>query len=381
MTTNVTELHDLVPLIEGVKTAAAERFSKTDDRLRGLAAEVLELQQKGAGISYNSATFGGRNEHELKELFDRELDGVRRNLVKSAALELPRGALQMKAAIVNATGQNQPLVAADRLSMVIAPKQRRLTLRDLIPVVATDSNLIEYTKETSYTNNASIVYASPSYENVVKPESAFTFSLMTAAVATLAHWIPASRQVLSDSGMLMEYLDQRLTYGLKLVEQDEILNGDGSAGHLAGLLGQATAYAGSGAVSGDQALDTIRRAMGQLEANEYSASAIVLNPVDWQKIELLKTTQGEYVFGDPAKAAQPTLWGVPVVSTNQIAPTRFLVGDMQQAAMLFDREQAFMRVAEQHADFFVRNMIALLVEERLGMAVFRPQALIRGNFN
>jgi hypothetical protein len=52
---------------------------------------------------------------------------------------------------------------------------------------------------------------------------------------------------------------------------------------------------------------------------------------------------------------------------------------MPMAAMLWDREDVTVRVAEQHEDFFVKNMVAILVEERVALTVFRTQALIRGN--
>lgn len=378
---NMTELKDLVPLIEGVKTAAAERFNKTDQKLTGMSAELLELQQKAAGASsyHGGGDFSGRNDGAIKQLFDAELEGVRRDRIKTVAFELPKDFLA-KTAIINATGQNQPLVVAQRAPMV-QPVQRRLSIRDLIPTFRTPSNLIEFTRETAFTNNAAIVYASPNYENVTKPESAVTFSLATAAVQTLAHWIPASRQVLADSEMLLSYLDQRLTHKLKLIEEDEILNGDGSAGHFSGLMSQATAYAGSGAVSSDTQVDSLRRAITQLETADHQATGIVLNPIDWMKIALIKDTQGRYVFGDPKTAAQPAIHGVPVIVSNSIAATRFLVGDFGQAAALWDREEVMMRVAEQHSDFFVKNMVALLVEERLALTVFKPAALVRGNFN
>ena len=62
----------------------------------------------------------------------------------------------LKATIVNAAGQNQPLVPAYRVPGIIPPGQRRLTVRDLLPQLPTTSNLIEFTKETSSTNSAAI---------------------------------------------------------------------------------------------------------------------------------------------------------------------------------------------------------------------------------
>ena len=83
--------------------------------------------------------------------------------------------------------------------------------------------MIEYAKENVYTNSAAIVYSSPDFENVTKPESNITFTLSSAPVVTIAHWLAASRQLLSDAPALAGYIDSRLTYGLKYLEQEEIL--------------------------------------------------------------------------------------------------------------------------------------------------------------
>lgn len=282
-----------------------------------------------------------------------------------------------KTAIVNATGQNQPLVPADRLGGIVTPAERLLTIRSLIPVGTTGSNLIEFAKENVFTNNAGPQYSSPNRENVAKPESAITFTLATAPVITLAHWIPASRQVLADASLLRGYIENRLTYGLKLEEEDEILNGDGTGGVLDGLRNQATAY--SGAVSGDQALDTLLRAFLQvITGSEFVADGCIMSHTDHTDIMLLKDTQGRYLFGDPGATLPMRIWGRTCVPTNSMPTGNFLVGAFSMACQLWDREQSTVRVAEQHSDFFVKNMVAILAEERVALTVFRPTALIKG---
>ena len=285
-------------------------------------------------------------------------------------------------AIVNATGQNQPLVPAQRIAFLM-PTERRLLVRDLLPMGRMTGNAIEYAKENVFTNSAAPQFFSPTtYENITKPESNITFTLATAVAITLAHWIAASRQVLSDAAMLRSYIENRLMYGLKYVEDDAILNGDGTGGTLSGLMTNATAYAGSGALSADQQLDTLLRAMTQVRTGSLlPADGVVVNPVNWMKIRLLKDSNGRYVFSDPHSRETPTVWGIPLVETDAIAATRFLVGNFSQGAQLWDREDATIRIAEQHADFFVRNMVAILAEERLALTIFRTTAFIRGNFN
>jgi len=288
------------------------------------------------------------------------------------------GPLFAKTALLNAQGQNQPLVPDQRVAGIVTPANRRLTIRDLLPQLRTSSNLVQFASESSFTNNAGIVFSSPdSRENVTKGESALAFTLSNAAVETIAHWIPASRQILADAPGLADYIDSRLTYGLKLKEETQFLSGDGSAGSLNGLYTQAATY--NRGVSNDTMLDCLLKAKLQVALSEYDISGYVLNPIDWTTIMLLKDTQGRYLFTNPQEMAAPRLWGAPVVATNSMTAGTFLAGGFDLAAAIWDREDASVRVAEQHDDFFVKNMVAILCEERTTLTVYRTTALVKGS--
>jgi HK97 family phage major capsid protein len=292
------------------------------------------------------------------------------------------GRIEVKTAIVNATGQNQPLVPAYRMPGIIPPGQRRLTVRDLIPNMSTTSNMVEFCSETSSTNNAAMQTA----EGIAKGESALGFTLSYAPVQTLAHWIPASRQVMDDSQSLAAYLNQRLLYMLKLKEEDELLFGTGITPHLSGLVTNATAYDTSYTnTSSDTFLDVIAHAIAQVQENsDFEADGIILNNLDWAQIQLIKTTgtasSGEYIFADPHVVQGPRLWALPVVATKSMPRSQFLVGSFQMAAAIWDRNSATIELSREHDDFFVRNLVALLVEERLALTTFRADALCFGGF-
>ncbi len=128
------------------------------------------------------------------------------------------------------------------------------------------------------------------------------------------------------------------------------------------------------------ALDAIAAAVGQLVANGYEPSGIIVSPTDWfsSKLLLAKTTQGEYLLGDPAAMAEPRLWGLPVIVTPAMTAGNFIVLDAARTGYIADRENAVVRVFEQHADFAVRNMIAILCEERLALVLQLDAAMIYG---
>ena len=293
-----------------------------------------------------------------------------------------RARMEIKTAIINATGQNQPLVQSDRdMSGIYTTPTRNLRLRDVIRSRATSSNLIEFTRENAFTNNAGpTVSGSPQqFENVTKPESAITFTLVNVPVVTLAHFIPASVQVLDDSPMLASHINGRLMYGLKLKEETQLLLGTGANGQLNGLYTQATAYTVASPTRTNE-IDILRDAIKQAQVAEYMPDFIVLNPVDWFDIEIRKVGTGDarYVVGDPNNMRPMSLWGLPVIVTNSITSGTFLIGS-SMAAEIADRQQAVVEASREDSTNFQKNMVTIRAEERLALCVFRTEAFIKGS--
>lgn len=351
-----------------VETKSA--IEKLTDKANELTDRCLALESKAT-----AQPEGGAPQESIGEMF------VKSDAWKALQQKRSGSAMvEIKTAIVNATGQNQPLVPAQRLGGIVYEPERRLTIRDLLPVGTTQSNMVEFAKENTFTNNAGPQYASPDFENVTKPESGITFTLDNEPVRTLAHWIPVSRQILDDAPMLQSYINTRLLYGLKLEEEDQILNGDGTGANLSGLTDSGNYAAYSRAVTGDTNLDTLRRAITQAQLANYPVDAIVVNPADWEAIELLKATDNQYIMANPASMAGPTIWGRAVVATNSMASGYFLVGAFSMGAQIWDRMQANVKVSFENSDNFVKNMATILCEERLALTVYRPNAFIYGAF-
>lgn len=371
MKTFMAKANDEIDNAKSLSSETKNAITELAAKATALTDRCLELEQKMSARNDDTE----KSHDSIGEMFIKsdEWKTMQTKRAGSARIEL-------KTAIVNATGQNQPLVAADRLAGIITNPNRIFTIRDLIPTGRTSSNLIEYTKENVFTNNAGGQYASPAFENVTKPESGITFTLESEAVRTLAHWIPVSKQVLDDSPMLQSFIEGRLQYGLKLEEEDQLLNGNGAGSNLSGILNSGNFTAFNRAQTGDTNIDTLRRAITQAALSEYMADTIVINTADWEAIELTKTTTGEYVWTNPALGNAPQLWGKRIVATNSIASGTFLVGAFAMGAQIWDRQQASVMVSLENSDNFVKNMVTILAEERLALTVYRPSAFISGTF-
>lgn len=390
---NRAELEGQLKGITGLITAFAEKAAGEIKEVGAVSTETKNALDKLS----EEGNKAGKRLDEMEAKLNRKLDDLNggnrpkslgAQFIETDAYKAMQGKragtarMEVKTAILNQepAAATQPLVRPDRVGGIITSPNRRLTIRDLLPVGRTNSNLVEFTTEDVFTNNAGPQYdASPgARENTIKPESGITFTYNSKPVITLAHWIPVSKQVLADAPMLQSFIDGRLMYGLKLEEEDELLNGTGSSGALDGLVNQATAY--NRGATNDTRIDTLRKAITQGQLSEYSMSAIVINPSDWEAIELTKDNDGRYIFAQPQSVAGPRMWSLPVVATNSIAAGSFLVGAFDAAAQIWDREDASVSLSTENSDNFVRNMVTLLAEERLALTVYRASALIKGNF-
>lgn len=267
----------------------------------------------------------------------------------------------------------------------LVPRQfRQSRVRDLFPVAVTNANLIDYFRVSGFTNNASPV-AQRNAGNTAfaaKNQSALSFSPAQAPVRTIAHWEAAHRNVIADEPQLQSVINNELLYGLRLTEDYQILQGTGTGEDLLGILNTPGIQTHTQAsVAGDTKVDALRRAATKVILSYYEPTGYVVHPYDWEDVELQKDSQGRYIVTtNVAIGAAATIWRQPVVDTPAMPEGTFLTGAFGLGAQLYDREVANIRIAEQHSDFFVRNAIVILAEERIALATKRPESFVKGTF-
>lgn len=361
------EIKSLGKISEETKTAL-ERISaegiKMNDRL-------LELEQK-------MVRRGPDDNERIKSIGEQFTDGD--DYKDLAAKGRGTARMRMKAvtnvtSATTGTGGVGVAIEPTRVPGIISGPDRPMTIRDLLMPGRTSSNAIEFVQESGFQN-----MAAPVAEGADKPQSDLSFELKTTAVRTIAHWIRASKQVLADIPLLQSYIDGRLRYGLQYVEEQQILAGDGTGQNLLGLIPQATAFDDDLREAGDTKIKTLRRAILQVRLAEYRASGIVLNPIDWADIELETDSNGRYIWVNVVEGGQPRMWRLPVVDTTAIPQGTFLVGAFDMAAQVFDREDAAVEVSTEDGDNFRKNMVTIRGEERLALAVYRPESFVYGEF-
>lgn len=364
----------------------ANRGEKLTEAVKELADQALtgvnEAKARMDEIEQKIAARGNESRGDYKSLGAQVIAQENVKALMAAGKGRASVDVDVKAIIssltTDADGSAGDLVDQQRLA-VVPGVERRLTIRDLLMPGRTNSSSIQYPKETGFTNSAD---THTETAGTAKPQSEIKFDLVTSNVTTIAHWVLATRQILDDAPMLQSYIDGRLRYGLKLVEEDQLLNGGGTGTDLNGIYTQASAStANLAVVSSPTKIDVIRIAMLQAALAEFPPNGVVLHPTDWAGIELTKDTAGAYIIGNPQDSAQPRLWGLPVVATQAMTLDKFLVGSFGMGAQIFDRSDATVEISTEDDQNFRKNLVTILAEERLALAVYRPEAFVKGDFS
>ena len=281
-------------------------------------------------------------------------------------------------------------VVNEQTGIVETLGRKALTIRDLVSVRRTDSDAVEYVAQTSHTNAAATVpeassSAAPTAPGSAgalvlnanggyKPEGAWAYERKVANVKTIAEWVPATKRALADVAALEGLINDELRLDIAETEEAQILNGNGTGENFTGI----NAWSGvqTQAFSTDL-FESVRKGITKARTvGRVNPTAVVVNPADAELIDLAKDLNGTYRYGGPQTLGQRTIWGLPVVESETQAAGEVLLGDFQKA-VIWDREQTTVTVTDSHADFFIRNMVAILAEERLAFAVTRPTAFVK----
>ncbi len=250
---------------------------------------------------------------------------------------------------------------------------------NLFPQGSTSGNAIVYMEEIAVAPDpapdSATFYALETEQAATKPEAALEFQEASSPVRKIATWIPVTEELFQDAPALRAVVNNRLRTFVLQREDTQILNGDGAAPDLQGILSAAGVL--TQALGADPVPDAVYKATTLIFEQGAAATQTVWNPTTWQAIRLLRTADGVYIWGNPSEAGPQRIWGLPVTLTVRQPTTEVLVGDFGIGAQIFRREGVNLRVADQHADFAITNKIAIIVEERLALVIFRPTAFVR----
>jgi len=258
---------------------------------------------------------------------------------------------------------------------------RRTFLLDLLPSINVTTGSVEIVQDKSPLADLANA-ATEIAEGGAKPQAGPTLAVVTEPIQTVAAWANITRQAAADAPQVQGYLDGRLRYSVKRRADGQVINGDGTSPNISGLLDRTGINAYDATAAGAEATYlSIRKAITLMEQDEAVPEIIVLNPADAEKFDLSNdTATGLHAIPNVAGPGATTAWGLTQVRSTAIASGTALLIDPMAVAVL-DRQQVTAYMTDSHASNFVSNILTLLLEARLGLAVFEPAGVCSVTFD
>ena len=381
------EMKDILEALDRIEAKMAatskdntEELKRLGEAQKKLANELLDLQQKGIRRQSDESVPSAGDAFVGTDAYKAMAAGASRSM----KLELKEEQAPVDAKASSATNPittpSGGVVQAYRRPGILPGAFRPLTIESLFPSLTITAPAFEYVQEKEADNYNGAAFVA---EGAQKPFGSTNFEVKTGVVRTIAHMARISKQLMADGPALAAYINQRLVYGVDLVVEDQLVTGDGTGQNLSGIMttGNFTAHGATLADLDDNSniLDVILFAKTKIEQAFFRPNVILLNPVNWSQMQMLKNESGNYYLGHPASTAPKYLWGLPVWTTPAIAEDKFLVGDFQAAATLWLRQGMTVELFEQDSDNVQKNLVTIRAERRLGFSVERPAALVGGD--
>jgi HK97 family phage major capsid protein len=260
-----------------------------------------------------------------------------------------------------------------RNGVIVEYPVRKPKMDGLLPLSRTTAPAIMYQEETVWVNGAIAVHE----DDLRAGESEFKLEDKTETVKKIRVSLPISDDMMDDAPYMQDYVNNRLVTQLSLKKDQDLLTGDGVGDNLLGLLNRANILTRAVA-QGEASTDAIHRGMTQiLLTSEYSPNGIVMHPIDWENIRLMKTADGVYIYGPPTEMGPMRLWGIDVVDTKAISQGISLIGAFDAACTQAMRKDITLSVATEHADNWLRGRVVIKAELRVALVVYRPSSLLK----
>lgn len=301
-----------------------------------------------------------------------------------------RGARGFKAAAsdivhTESGGPGAGLVTPFYLPGVQALPQAPLVVRDLFPNEDMPSgDTLSYAAQVGFDNAASAVGQAVATNGSdaaggLKPQSSIAWERRTAPAEWIATWMATTRQAIADGegAQMRSLIDNQGRLMIAIEEDDQLLNGNGTSPNISGILDQSSIQTLD--LTGEDNLDGIRVAKNMVKTglSRLNATFIIIHPDDSVEFDLLKDLEGRYRAGDPFGNGPetPPIWRLRRAESEAVAEGTAVVGS-GAGATVFERQPLTVLTADQHADFFVRNLVVILFEERLAFPVYFPTAFV-----
>lgn len=339
--------------------------------------KVEELEKKGA-----TAGFGGNPiqtksfESQLEQKLIENKDKLPHSVGKKFTLEFERKVVGDMGSTASLTGSY--FVAPTVVPGIVARPYNVTHVREVLTTGSTNSNVVRHLRDNGGEGGPAMVA-----EGGAKPQMDRDLSIEDAPVRKIATHLRVPEEMIEDIPFLTSFLTNIGTEEVLAVEDAQLLYGDGTGQNISGLAdaGNFTAFAAASIVEAPNKFDVLSWSGTQMRIAKRNPSVHLINPADYYDIVSTKDTTENYILRGGGNGIMPVdSGGVPIVQMNQITAGDFITLD-SRAAQIFFRSSISVRFYDQDQDNAIKNMVTIVIEERLALAIYFVNGIIKGTFS
>jgi HK97 family phage major capsid protein len=351
-----------------IKTEVKAVKDEADKKYLELKEQFTELQKKRVAGSGNQVK--AFNEEIAEKLTEHKskLSGGNK-----FSFDMESKAVGNMGSSANLTGNY--FVTPDVRPGIILKPYEEIHMRNILQVGSTSSNVIRHIRDNGGEGGPAMVA-----EAALKPQMDRDLSIEDANVRKIATYLRVPEEMIEDIPYLSSFLANRGTEEVMKKEDEQVLYGDGTGQNLSGLFTNATAFAaGAAIVTTPNRFDVLRALRLQMRKSFRKPSFYLVSPLDYFLMSSVKDTTNNYVLLGGGNGLVPNLDGVPVIETTGLADGDFIGVDKLAAEMAF-RSNINVRFYEQDQDNAIKNMVTIVIEERLALPIYYTNGLVKGTF-
>lgn len=378
-------------ILDGAKSANVELTAEQFAAVEAKGAEITDLNSR-IERAEKAAAFEAEFASIPADVVDAPVKGDRKVAAKSLGEHVLKSAPEFKSARHNnvvafaapefkAAGDLTTVNGrsyVDQDSTAYGLDRRIPTVADLLTPGSLSGNTLAYTTIVGVEGAPGVTA-----EGAQKPKVTYTPIQVLEGLSKIAGLTDVSDEMIEDEEYVVTLINNELVADLVLVEEDQLLNGNGINGNVKGLLNRSGIQVEVSANTDDNA-PAIHRAKRKVHtASNRRADAIVINPVDYENEKLRKDANGQFLGGGMFSGAygtsyldEPAMWGLRVIQTNAIAEGTALVGSFASATLLRKGGIKVDRSSENKNNFEL-NTVTFRAEERVGLKVVKPHAFVK----
>lgn len=325
--------NDLLKMI-GNEEPAAE-VTVEEDGMKGLIAKAKSVDRNVKGWSVN-ATFG-----------------------KKAA---------------NATITAPQIADVDRTA---APVKRGRRVADLLGSATISGNAVTYYVTGEVEGDADVTA-----QGAKKSQISTSFTPVTKALKKVTAYAKETSEVLEDAPFLASTVEDIISYKIVSKENSEVVT------EIVGTSGIQSVTYTNGGKTGDAAnlAEAILLAKSKIaSATDYEADCVLINPQDMYALRTAKDSNLQYIgggyftgaYGNGEYVAPATIWGLPVFESSAVTAGEPIVAAGKLAIKVYRKGDTTVKLFDQNEDDALYNIVTVLGEERLLVAVKEPKGVAK----